>query len=971
MLDTYRFPLFAFNKTYMKHFYLLLLFFISITVSAQNRIVLIEEFTNTGCNPCAAWSPELDAVIENRLGDCIAIKYHSSYPNRNDEFYNYDPVTQQKRHDFYEVDGVPATFVNGEALYFRTSSYLEETINQQMALPERYSLTLSKGIEDHKMSVQANLTPLEDVTNSASLRLFVAAIEEHIIPSKPYPNGETALHYTMRKMFTGGDGYLVGDGGLNVGQDYSYSVSWDIDFCDDEDQLGVIAFLQNIETKEVLCAAYSGAGADKENRLSVVALTDTPDLICVPDYYGHVILRNDGSNTLTTATLNVKVNGAVKQYPWTGSLQYLERDTLAFDGFQEFPLADDENQVELWFSNVNGSTTESNRINSTFSNSLQANYGVQLRFYTDKKPEETTWKLYNSLGEVVREGGPYTEPRKLYTENFELTRDDCYLLEFLDAGNDGIKGNNGNGYYQLYQIDDAGQTHRLTQGDYTGAVCDVFFNLKSTPGNDRRLVLFEEFTNTSCEPCSEFSPSLDKVIANRMDDMVAITYHLNFPSNRDPFYLANPEEAMERAELYDVSGVPSLRVDGEHRSAWGYEEYLDMYIDNAAAIPAKVDIDTEARLDEGKLTVNVSLSPKNVIQGADLRLYVVAVEERVEWETPAPNGEKSWNYVMRKMLPSACGESLPADWSQNTTLQYEYTWEVANYYDENELGIVTFVQDNNTHEILGTCYTPRPTGSPRAVKILQIANTPDRICIPQFSSDLTVRNIGRETITQATVNVSINGQVQSTPWTGSMPYLGIATISTPMFNDFTLNDGASNNVEIWLSNLNGGTEESLHKTLNIANAIQVHHAVRLTLMTDNAPEEITWKVYNSADEVVCEGGPYTEKRKKQVIDLPLNADDCYRLEFEDAGGDGITGANGRGYYMLHQVDADGATKLLVQADYEGARHQVFFSLSEASSVGVIEIPVDETTGSYYDLQGCKALPVRGIYIYDDKKIIKK
>ncbi len=117
-------------------------------------------------------------MIENRLGDCSAIKYHSSYPNRNDEFYNYDPVTQQKRHDFYGVDGVPATYVNGEALYFRTSSYLDETITQQMAQPERYSLALSKEIEDHRMSVHATLTPLQDIESATSLRLFVAAIEE-------------------------------------------------------------------------------------------------------------------------------------------------------------------------------------------------------------------------------------------------------------------------------------------------------------------------------------------------------------------------------------------------------------------------------------------------------------------------------------------------------------------------------------------------------------------------------------------------------------------------------------------------------------------------------------------------------------------------------------------------------------------------------------------------------------------------
>lgn len=482
----------------MKRTCLLSTLLLAVAVSAQNRIVLVEEFTNTGCGPCASWSPELDAVIENRLGDCVAIKYHSNYPNRNDEFYNYDSDTQQKRHDFYEVDGVPATFVNGEKLYFRTSSCLDETITQQMAQPERFSLTLSKGIENYRMSVQANLTPLQEIESGTSLRLFVAAIEEHIYPSEPYPNGETSLHYTMRKMFTGGDGIQISDDGLHASQVYSYGALWEIDFCDDETQLGVVAFLQDIDTKEVVCAAYSGAETYKENHLTLVALNDTPDFICVPNYYGQVVLRNDGYNVLTTATLNVMVNGTLKQYPWKGELDYLERDTLAFDGFHDFSLSDDENQVQLWFSDVNDTTVESNRINSSFSNSPQAHYGVQLRLYTDNKPYETTWKLYNSAGDVVQEGGPYADPMKLYIENFPLTQDDCYLLEFFDTGNDGIKGNNGTGYYQLFQIDHAGMTQHLTQGNYDGAVHEVYFNLTEASSTGVVEIPTDEVSSGSC-----------------------------------------------------------------------------------------------------------------------------------------------------------------------------------------------------------------------------------------------------------------------------------------------------------------------------------------------------------------------------------------------------------------------------------------------------------------------------------------
>lgn len=957
----------------MKYLYSFLLLFVTFHTSAQKHLVLVEEFTNTGCNPCASWSPILDEVIDFRLGDCIAIKYHSGYPDREDVFYNYDATSQQTRHDFYGVDGVPATFVNGTEIGDRTYEMMNTAIDYFLAQPLDYSLNVSKELNNHHLAVRADLTPTTQSVNTDRLRLFIAVIEEHLTPTIPCSNGEQRLHYTLRKLMTGGNGVQIDKSRLEVGETFTYNGEWDIDFMNDEGQLGVVAFLQNMDTRQVLCTAYSEPGCEQENRLTAMRISDTPDLICVSNYYGKVLFRNNGSNTLTSATLNVEVNGTVKQYPWSGTLNYLERDTMAFDNFTDFDLSADENQVNVWFSDINGTEAVSNSLSSTFANSIQATYGVRLRLYTDKKPEETTWKVYNSAGDVVQEGGPYTEARKIHNIDLELTYDDCYMLEFEDAGGDGIKGAYGNGYYQLFQIDADGKTTRIAQGDYEGSLCDVYFNLTGTPKKKKRLVLFEEFTNTSCAPCSEFSPSLDKTIYERMGDMVAITYHGYFPSKRDPFYLANTVDAMARLNYYDVTGVPSLRVDGEHAGARGYEEYLDSYIDIAGDVPPQMDIDTEASLNDGMLTVDVSLTPNEIADGSNLRLYVAAVEERVEWADPAPNGEKSWNYVMRKLLPDAQGQPLPAELPQSVPTHYEFTWQVAHYDDENELGLVTFVQDNTTKKVLGACYTPRPTGSEHAVKILGIDNMPDRICTPQFICDLTVRNTGHAILSSATLNVRINGQLQATPWTGRLEYLDIATLHTPLFSDFTLTDGTLNEVEIWISDLNGSSEESLHKTLTLANAHKAQNAVRLTLMTDNAPEEITWKVYNSAGDEVCAGGPYTEKRKKQVVDLPLSEDDCYRLEFEDTGGNGITGENGRGYYMLHEVNAEGQTRLLVQADYTGATHNVFFSLQNASLTGIQPVTAtQDESGQLYDLQGRKvSQPLRGIYIKDSKKLINK
>ncbi|MCR4919028.1 MAG: Omp28-related outer membrane protein [Prevotella sp.] len=943
-----------------------------LPLCAQKPLVLIEEFTNTGCGPCASWSPLLDATIDYHLGQCIAIKYHGNYPNPNDPFYLENKEALDRRIAYYHITAYPTTLVGGTEIAERSQAFMSSAIEYCLQQPERFSLTVSKSVTDQQLTVHTTLTPYAD-TASDGLRLFVAAIEEHLVPQAPYPNGETEANYTMRKMLSAADGDIVALTPLTAGQSYTADYDCAVDFMNDEAQMGIVAFVQDIATKEIVATSYAGPKAEEQNVLRLLDLSDTPDLICRPAYHGTILMRNDGANAITSATLNVRVNGTLKQYAWTGNMDYLERESMTFGDFTDFTLNDGTNEAELWLSDINGSEATSNTLTRTFSHSPQATYGVQLKLYTDKKPEETTWRLLNSAGDVVRQGGPYSEPRKFITVDLELTHDDCYQMEFLDAGGDGIAGANGNGYYQLFQTDEQGKTTRLTQGTYTGATHIVNFNLTGAPSPRKRLVLFEEFTNTSCDPCAEFSPALDKTIAYRMGDMVAITYHYNFPSPLDPFYLADTEDNMARANFYGVTGVPSLRVDGEHVGAWGYDEYLDGYVTGAAAIPATVDIETEAQLADGRLTVRVNVQPADNIDVADLRLHVAAVEERVEWSQPAANGERSWNYVMRKLLTGPDGQPVETQPTPPaTSYQHEYTWQVQNYYDETELGIVAFVQSATTKQVLGAVYEPRPTGSPRAAKILEVTGTPDRICAPMFTSDLRIRNTGREPLTAANINVSVNGQLQQTAWTGSLDYLDITTVHTPLFTDFTLNDSTDNQVEIWLSDLNGGTEESVRKRLNIANAYRAQNAVRLTIMTDNAPEEISWQLTNSAGEVVATGGPYTEKRKKQVVNLTPGADDCYTLTFSDAAGNGITGENGRGYYMLHELAADGKTRLMVQADYTGATHTVYFSLQNAATTGISLTESDTaSTGKRYDLQGREQQNGKeGIYIQNGRKNIK-
>ena len=137
------------------------------------------------------------------------------------------------------------------------------------------------------------------------------------------------------------------------------------------------------------------------------------------------------------------------------------------------------NKVEIWLSDINGTEGCSEKYVTTFENSLVIKNQVQLTLFTDKKPEEISWKLFNSAGDVVDEEKSYNEPRQFYKRILSIDSDDCYQLIFYDAGGNGIAGENGNGYYKLEQIEETGKHKLITQADYKTAEHDVYFKMEN------------------------------------------------------------------------------------------------------------------------------------------------------------------------------------------------------------------------------------------------------------------------------------------------------------------------------------------------------------------------------------------------------------------------------------------------------------------------------------------------------------
>ena len=60
--------------------------------SAQTqRLILVEEFTNASCGPCALSNPSFNTLMTANASKVVAIRYHSSFPGY-DPFYSQNPV---------------------------------------------------------------------------------------------------------------------------------------------------------------------------------------------------------------------------------------------------------------------------------------------------------------------------------------------------------------------------------------------------------------------------------------------------------------------------------------------------------------------------------------------------------------------------------------------------------------------------------------------------------------------------------------------------------------------------------------------------------------------------------------------------------------------------------------------------------------------------------------------------------------
>ena len=215
--------------------------------SSAKKYVLIEHFTNSWCGICASRNPSFYASIVPYAADIHHISIHPSVPYQGCVFYQANKSENQARADFYGVPGTPRVALNGTFLASGSTLLPVATLQSHLNKTSPIAIKVTDAIAGSNFTTTLDISYLGNVP-SGNYRLFVAVVEKTI--NLTTPNNEKVHHDVFRDMLTAIAGNPITPGA--AGTTAKLTFTGPINAAWQTSELYALAFLQNVDTKEVL-----------------------------------------------------------------------------------------------------------------------------------------------------------------------------------------------------------------------------------------------------------------------------------------------------------------------------------------------------------------------------------------------------------------------------------------------------------------------------------------------------------------------------------------------------------------------------------------------------------------------------------------------------------------------------------------------------------------------------------------------
>jgi len=256
-----------FNSTgiKMKKIYTIASVLIALSAGAQSqRMVLMEEFTQASCGPCAAANPAYNNLLNNNTSKVVSIKYQTNWPGVDPMNAQY-PSAVSSRVNYYGLNSVPYAVMDGAAV--SGSSYLgypgnltQTKINNEYAVPSPFDITVAYYFDSDMDSIfiTATITATQSFTAVNYLRAHIVMLEQEInFANPPGSNGETDFYGVCRKMFPSASGNAL-PLTWAAGDDSVFHIAAAIpSYIYDVNEIAVVCFVQDNGNKEVKQSAIT------------------------------------------------------------------------------------------------------------------------------------------------------------------------------------------------------------------------------------------------------------------------------------------------------------------------------------------------------------------------------------------------------------------------------------------------------------------------------------------------------------------------------------------------------------------------------------------------------------------------------------------------------------------------------------------------------------------------------------------
>jgi len=318
---------------------------------AQQRLVLVESFSQASCGPCAAQNPALESLLAANTTKAIAIKYQVNWPGF-DPMNLHNPAEIAARVSYYSISGVPDRVLDGT-----NTDATQSAIDNRYAVPAPVNMTVSHTINPNFTANVSVTITAPDVWNPSNTVMQLAMVEKNItFASAPGSNGETVFKNVMRKMLPNQDGSAVVASNFSTAggsQTFTFNNVALPNYIYNLNQISFIAWVQNNTNKEVHQAGVSEPIV-LSNYGIVQSLSVPTSYSCDANLAGaSVVLENQGNTTITTATVNFQIdNGAVQTAPFTGSIA--PNGTASFS-LPSIPVSSGTHTITSYLTNINGS----------------------------------------------------------------------------------------------------------------------------------------------------------------------------------------------------------------------------------------------------------------------------------------------------------------------------------------------------------------------------------------------------------------------------------------------------------------------------------------------------------------------------------------------------------------------------------------------------------------------------------------